>query len=144
MAAKAKDVAGYVEGIPEAGRSRLAELRDVVAELSPNATEHVSYGMLLFKHEGQRLVHFGVWKDHCAVYGLDVRGHADDLARFDVAKGTIRFPLSAPLPRDLLSRLLSARLKDIAAGKIKKGEWPTPLAFDLPGATRPAPPARSG
>jgi uncharacterized protein YdhG (YjbR/CyaY superfamily) len=40
---------------------------------------------------------------------------ADELARFDVEKGTIRFPIGKPMPAALVKKIVRARIREIEA-----------------------------
>ena len=44
-----------------------------------------------------------------------VEAFKDDLARYEVSKGTIRFPLSQPVPVKLIARLARFRAQEIQA-----------------------------
>jgi uncharacterized protein YdhG (YjbR/CyaY superfamily) len=52
-----------------------------------------------FRLGARVLVTFGAAKSHCAFYpGAEpIREHEDELAGYDLAKGTIRFPAEKPL-----------------------------------------------
>jgi uncharacterized protein YdhG (YjbR/CyaY superfamily) len=54
------------------------------------------------------VVYFAGWKQHYSLYPATqhlVAAFKDDLARYQVSKGTIRFPLSAPVPVKLIERI---------------------------------------
>ena len=69
-----------------------------------------------YKHEGQRLVYFGYWKDHCALYGFSsgfIDAHAAELKAYDLDKGTLRFTAGRPLPDRLVTKIVKGRLAEI-------------------------------
>ncbi|HEU0168824.1 MAG TPA: DUF1801 domain-containing protein, partial [Chloroflexota bacterium] len=70
-------------------------MRDLVRGVAPDATESIGYDMLAFKLRGKRLAYLAGWQNHCAVYGLE--------------GGTIKLPLTDPLPTDRLTELLRSR-----------------------------------
>ncbi|MBV8086533.1 MAG: DUF1801 domain-containing protein [Chloroflexi bacterium] len=78
----------------------LDQLRDLVRGAAPEATEAISYDMLAFKVRGKRLVYLAGWQNHCAVYGLE--------------GGTIKLPLTEPIPTARLTELLQLRLAALA------------------------------
>jgi len=89
----------------------------------PEAAEGTSYGMPAFTYKNRQLVYFGLWQNHCALYGMGSDGARQaQAAGYDVAKGTIRFPLDQPLPEALITNLLVVRQKQIdSAGPKRPG-----------------------
>lgn len=54
------------------------------------------------------LVSYATFKGHCSFYPTSVavmREFANELRRFESAKGTIRFPIGKPPPAKLLKRM---------------------------------------
>jgi uncharacterized protein YdhG (YjbR/CyaY superfamily) len=43
------------------------------------------------------------------------RAHADELKDYEIAKGTLRFPLVDPIPVGLVKRLVKTRLSELRA-----------------------------
>jgi uncharacterized protein YdhG (YjbR/CyaY superfamily) len=43
-----------------------------------------------------------------------VAAFSDELARYEVSKGTIRFPLSQPVPVKLIEKIAKFRAKEVA------------------------------
>lgn len=110
MNATPTDIDGYLSTLPDDARVTIQELRSIIKAVAPDAVEGISYGMLSFKDQGERLIYFAAAKNHCALYGT--------------SKGAIRFPRGEPLPEELVKTLVNARIADIevaAAGR-KRGE----------------------
>ena len=123
MDTKPTDIDGYLSTLPDDARATLEVLRRMIKAVAPDAVESIGYGMPGFKYQGRRLVYFGAWKNHCALYGISVDAHQNDLAAYDTSKGTIRFPLGEPLPLAIVKTLVSARIAEIeaaAAGRKRK------------------------
>lgn len=60
------------------------------------------------------LIYFASFKSHIGVYP-PVKGDAKllkSLARYRGPKGNLRFPLDEPIPFDLISRIVKARLEE--------------------------------
>ena len=106
-----RDIDEYLAALPPAQREALQALREVIRSADPAATESISYGVPAFKHNGRPLAYFGAAKTHCALYGLSEEGFADELKQFSTSgKGTIRFQPGKPLPAELVTRLVQARI----------------------------------
>jgi uncharacterized protein YdhG (YjbR/CyaY superfamily) len=99
----------YIAAQPADVQPRLRELRDIIRDALPQATEVISYGMPTYTYAGRR-VHFGAAKHHCALYGSAMDQFADELRGFKTAKGTIQFPLDQPIPKELVRKLVTAKL----------------------------------
>ena len=71
----------------------------------PKAEEAISYQIPTFKLHGNYVVYFAGWKKHYSLYPASrqlVAAFKDDLAPYEVNKGTIRFPLSEAVPVKLI------------------------------------------
>ncbi|MBV8831995.1 MAG: hypothetical protein JO108_22540 [Acidobacteriaceae bacterium] len=56
------------------------------------------------------MLYFGGWKRHFSLYPAGrrlVTAFKDELAAYQVSKGTIRFPLSEPVPTKLIQQIAS-------------------------------------
>jgi uncharacterized protein YdhG (YjbR/CyaY superfamily) len=118
----AKDVDNYLAGIPAEERAVLERLRKIIRATAPQAVETIGYGMPAYKHQGV-LVYFAAFKNHCSFFPASaavIRAHAAELARFETAKGTIRFTPDRPLAAALVRKIVRARLAENEARKKKK------------------------
>jgi uncharacterized protein YdhG (YjbR/CyaY superfamily) len=96
----------YIASRPDDVQGVLREIRSTILRLVPAASEKISYQIPTMMLNGRNLVHFGAWKHHIAVYPVP----AEDALRAELApyltgKSTARFPLSEPVPYDLIGRL---------------------------------------
>jgi len=58
------------------------------------------------------MLSFAAWKQHYSIYTATaqvVAAFSDEIARYKVDKGTIRFPLSQPVPVGLIGRIAKFR-----------------------------------
>jgi uncharacterized protein YdhG (YjbR/CyaY superfamily) len=109
----------YVAAAPEDKRTALTKLRKTIKAAAPKAAESVSYGIVGYKLAGQRLVYFGYWKDHIALYGTSdrfIKAHAGELKPYVRSKGTLQFPSGEPLPYALVTKIVKARVAEVEAG----------------------------
>jgi len=116
MPAKPATVAQYVARLNARQRPALDTLRKAIKTVAPKAEETISYGILGFKLDGKGLVWCAAWKAHCSLYPISPtfgETHAIDLSRYETAKGTIKFPLSKPVPTTLVKRLVKARVAEL-------------------------------
>jgi len=118
-----KSVDEYIASQPKSARSTVELVRSTIRKAVPEAEEVISYKMPAYKLHGSRLLYFAAWKEHYAIYAATaqvVAAFRDELASYEVEKGTIRFPLSQPVPVELIARIAKFRAKEVAGrGKAK-------------------------
>lgn len=110
-----KSVETYIEGAPEASRTKLKELRQLILKLAPEAEEYIGYGMPGYKLNKRPLLYFGGFKAHIGLYaanGAFVREHPELLVGLETSKGTIKLPLDQPLPDHLIKKLIKIRIAE--------------------------------
>ena len=105
------DIDDYIRQQPVDTRDQLNELRALIKELAPEATEHISYGMPTFKCK-KVLVHFGVQKNHIGFYPgpAPIERYQSELTPYSTSKGTVRFNSKEPLPLELISKMVKYKL----------------------------------
>ena len=112
----ASQVRSYLAALPPDSRRRLTKMRSTIRAVAPGAIEHFSYGVPGFRLDGKPLVWYAAFTHHTSMYPLTAgmrRECAAELAEYETSKGTVRFPLSEPLPLDFVKRLVKARLAEI-------------------------------
>jgi len=112
-----KSVDDYIGSQPTAVQSTLERVRSTIRKAIPEAEEVISYKIPTYKLPGGPVLYFAGWKQHYSLYpasGHVVAALKDDLAPYEVKKGTIRFPLSQPVPVKLIERIAKLRVKEIA------------------------------
>jgi uncharacterized protein YdhG (YjbR/CyaY superfamily) len=112
-----KSVDDYIASQPEAVQSALKLVRSTIRKAVPGAEEVISYQMPTYKLHGGPLLYFAGWRQHYSLYaatGQVVAAFKNDLARYEVNKGTIRFPISEPVPVKLIERIAKFCAKEIA------------------------------
>jgi uncharacterized protein YdhG (YjbR/CyaY superfamily) len=108
---QARTIDEYLAPLPPDKRAALQWLRRHIKAAAPGAEECISYGIPAFRLDGRLLVHFGAAAKHCAFYpGAVVESFQDELTRYDVSKGTIRFQADDPLPAALVRRIVKAQI----------------------------------
>jgi uncharacterized protein YdhG (YjbR/CyaY superfamily) len=113
-------VRAYLAALPPGARRSLMSIREAIRSAAPSATEHFSYRMPGFRLDGKMFLWYAAWKNHLALYPITAairRAHAPALARYEVSKGTVRFPMDEPPPLALVKKLARARVAEIRGGK---------------------------
>ncbi len=111
-----KSVDEYIAAQPEAAQGVLELVRSSIRKAVPNAEESISYKIPTYKLRGDPVIYFAGWKQHYSLYPATnqiVATFKDDLAGYEVRKGTIRLPLSQPVPVKLIERIAKMRAKEV-------------------------------
>ena len=110
----------YIASQPEAARDKLERVRSIIRKALPEAEETISYRIPAYKLDGKAVIYFAGWKRHYSLYPATaqlVAACKDELAPYEVEKGTIRFPLSEPVPVKLIGRIAKFRAEEAAGRK---------------------------
>jgi uncharacterized protein YdhG (YjbR/CyaY superfamily) len=103
----------YIASFPEDVRIVLEQVRRTIRGVVPAAEETISYQMPTYKVDGRRLVYFAGWKQHVSVYPIPGdEAFKREIAPYQSGKGTLKFPLSRPVPYDLVERLVAFLLAE--------------------------------
>ena len=108
----------YLATLPESTQVVLAQVRSTIRKALPKADETISYQIPAYKQHGTTVIWFAGWKKHFSIYPASARlvaAFKDDLAPYPISKGTIRFPLSDPVPVKLIARIAKFRLQEAAS-----------------------------
>ena len=111
-----ENVPAYIAQFPRAVQAALKRVRSSIRRAAPDAEEVISYQIPAFKLHGKPVLFFAAWKEHLSIYPSNARlvaAFKDELAKYERSKGTIRFPLSDPVPAKLIERIARFRAKEI-------------------------------
>ena len=114
----------YIAQFPEDIQAILQQIRSVIKEAAPEATEKISYQMPTFYLKGN-LVHFAAFKSHIGFYPVPsgIEKFKEELSQYKSGKGSAQFPLDKPIPYDLIRRITLFRVEEnleLAQRKSKK------------------------
>jgi uncharacterized protein YdhG (YjbR/CyaY superfamily) len=115
-----KSVDEYIASRPEAVQGILKRVRATIRKALPAADEVISYQIPAYKLSGRAVLYFAGWKEHYSLYPVTaelVSAFKDDLAPYKLSKGTIRFPLSEPIPVRLIGRVAKFRAEEVTGPK---------------------------
>ena len=107
----------YIATHPTDVQSTLQRVRKAIRKAVPGAEEMISYQIPAYKLPEGPVLYFAGWKQHYSLYPATahlVAAFKGDLAPYEVNKGTIRFPLSQPVPVKLIERIAKFRAKEAA------------------------------
>jgi len=131
-----EEVDRYLGALDEPKRATLAQLRDTIAAIVPDAEQCISYGMPAFKLHGKTIAGFAAFKSHLSYLphsGSVIRRLAKETEGYTRTKGSLHFPVDEPLPKELVKKLLDTRM-DEAFGPRRDRSLsalpPRPLASD--------------
>lgn len=121
----------YISGFPEHVQEILQKIRRIISDAAPDAEEAIKYQIPTFVLGGN-LVHFAAFAKHIGFYPTPsgIEQFQDALSAYNSAKGSVQFPLDAPIPYNLIKRIVEFRVKE-NRGKIsskskgRKGSKPT-------------------
>ena len=103
---KPQTVDEYIAAQDERVQPRLREIREILRAALPDAEECISWSMPTYR-KGRNIIHFAASKNHLGLYpgGEASAVFAEELAAYDVSKGTIRLPYDRELPAELIGRI---------------------------------------
>lgn len=111
----ASSIDQYIAGFPTETQQVLTEVRSIIREVAPDATETISYAIPTFDLNGKHLVHFAGFKNHVGLYPTPsgMTAFSGQLASFKRGKGSAQFPLGKPLPHDLIRAIVEFRVREV-------------------------------
>ncbi|MBK6792569.1 MAG: DUF1801 domain-containing protein [Anaerolineales bacterium] len=107
----------FIARYPATVQVILQKIRAVIHKSAPRAEEAMSYGIPTFKLNGKNLVHFSAFKEHIGFYPTPsgIEKFKKELAVYEGAKGSVKFPLDKPIPYALITKIVQFRVKEVSA-----------------------------
>ena len=108
-----KNIDEYIASFPKDVQEILQKLRETIIKAAPDSEEIISYQIPTFRLKGN-LVHFAAFKNHIGFYPTPtgIEAFKKELSAYGGAKGSIRFPFEKPIPFDLISKIVTSRVKE--------------------------------
>jgi uncharacterized protein YdhG (YjbR/CyaY superfamily) len=120
-----KSVDEYIAAHSDEVQAILSRVRSTIRNAVPSAEETISYQIPAYKLQGGAVLYFAGWKQHYSLYPAGdrlIRAFRSELAPYKISKGSIRFPLSEPVPVKLIADIAKFRAKEGAdRAKAKRG-----------------------
>ena len=102
----------YFAAQPEPQRTTLLQTWARFRDVLPAGVEAMSYGMPTLKLDGKSIGSIAGFTAHCSYFphsGSLLASMGDAVAAYEISKGTLRFPIDAPLPKTMLRALVRAK-----------------------------------
>ncbi len=108
-----KSIDEYISQFPMTTQRKLIEIRKIIHETAPDATEKISYAMPTFYLNGN-LVHFAGYEHHIGFYPVPtaLEKFKKDIEKYKHSKGGVQFPLDQELPIGLIKRIVKFRAEE--------------------------------
>jgi uncharacterized protein YdhG (YjbR/CyaY superfamily) len=106
----------YLKTVPEPQRRTLKKLRQTIQKIEPKAKEVISYNMPAYEIDEGIICGFLSAKKHCSYFpfsGSVLKELVKETAKYDQAKGTLRFEIDKSLPEALVRKLIKVRKKQL-------------------------------
>lgn len=106
-----QEVEKYLSQFSGEVRKKLDTMRAIIKNESPEAVESFSYGLVGYKLNGKPLAYFGGFEKHIGFYATP-NGHEKfkkDFAKYKQGKGSVQLPLTEPLPKELIKKVIAYR-----------------------------------
>jgi uncharacterized protein YdhG (YjbR/CyaY superfamily) len=114
-AVSTNEIDQYLRTLDEPKRAALAQLRDTIVAIVPDAEQCISYGMPAFRLRGKTIAGFAAFKSHLSYLphsGSVIAQLAEETEGYTKTKGSLHFPVDKPLPKKLVKKLLDARMAE--------------------------------
>jgi len=111
-----REVDRYLAKLDEPKRSTLEALRTSILEVVPEAEQGISYGVPAFKVEGKTVAGFAAFKNHLSYLphsGSVLSKLGDEVTGYQTSKGALRFAVDKPLPKQLVRKLVTTRMRQL-------------------------------
>ena len=108
------EVTAHLKKFDKPQRDALQTVREVIAEVVPDAEEVIKYGIPTFAINGKGFFGFDGFKRHNSLFpysGSFNEIFKDELKGYEQTKSSIHFPIDKPFPKVLLKKLVKARIK---------------------------------
>ncbi len=107
----------YIASQPEAYRDILQQIREIIHNAAPQATEAIKYQMPTFVWK-QNLIHFAWNKNHLGLYPTPeavehFEGRLNEEG-YKYSKGAIQFPWDRPIPLDFIREITLHRVQKVS------------------------------
>jgi len=117
---KAKTIPEYIEAAPKEAQKNLRDLYAILKKAAPGATEGLKWSNPVFEYE-RILFAFAAYKTHLNFMPTPsaLEPFKKELAKYKTGKGSIQFPYDKPLPKTLIRKIATHRVKELKEKDVK-------------------------
>ncbi|PJZ70875.1 hypothetical protein CH373_06315 [Leptospira perolatii] len=114
-------VPDYIKTYPSEVQKILREVRSTITKIAPKAEEKISYHIPSYYLNGP-LVSFAAYKKHIGFYpgAAAIAKFKKELSSYKSARGSVQFPIDAPMPLELIRKIVKFRLQVNSSKPTKK------------------------
>jgi uncharacterized protein YdhG (YjbR/CyaY superfamily) len=113
----------YISSFPKDVQAILQKVRKTIQKAVPEAEEVISYNIPAFKYHGW-VFYYSAYTHHfslaCPPPFTVFDAFKKELAKYEVSKSAIRFPLDEPVPAALISEMAKFRAKENVENETRK------------------------
>ncbi len=111
---KPKTVDEYIELAPEMAQEKLIEMRSILRNVAPTATEVLKWGKPVFESK-TILFAYSAHKCHVSFIptGPALKPFEKELSGYTVKKDSVQFSYDQPLPKALIQKIAKYRTQDV-------------------------------
>ena len=111
-----KEVLAYINAQPEPKKSTLLSVRNTIIEIEPELEQVIAWNAPMFRLNGKYVAGLCAFKNHLTFSPQSsevMAAHEKELADYVTSKSSFQFDVVAPVPKELLSTLIKARLDEV-------------------------------
>ena len=117
MADKPENIDEYIANARDEHRPKLEEMRSILDQVAPEATEAIKWGAPAFEHD-RILFSFKASKKHLTFMPTRtaIEAFREELEGYETGSDTVMFPWDEPLPKELIEKMAKFRVDEVAGG----------------------------
>jgi uncharacterized protein YdhG (YjbR/CyaY superfamily) len=107
------EVDNYIAKFPDTTKSKLDEIRSVIKTESPQLKESLKWGNLAYSN-GTIMFILAGYKNHVGFHVTKtvIEKLKNNLVAYQTTPGSVKFPLSEPIPTELIKDIILTRLNE--------------------------------
>ncbi|TYA71367.1 iron chaperone [Seonamhaeicola marinus] len=109
----------YIKNQSAEAQKILSELRNIIMEAAPDATEVINYKIPSFtlvpKGKKEQQIMMAAYAKFVSFYPFPttLKKFSKELKNYKLGKGTVQFPFNEPLPKELILKMVRFRKEEI-------------------------------